>query len=143
MCSYLNSGPPETDAQKNKIPDIFIAFNEAHSLTVLKDDSERSEGPSGAQGMAPFLELDWALRMMERDPCFTFFLSTTGKISDLAPQKYALRTNTEGLIPSFPFSDLGFDDHLMRDYKIFDTSKTIYDVTSVDCVVRMGMGRPL
>ena len=131
LIPYLNSGP-ETDTRKNKIPDIFIAFDEAHSLMGLKVD-----------GSDHFLKLCWALRVIERAPCFAFFLSTTGKISDLAPPKDAdasMRTNTEDLIPSPPFSDLGFD-HLMRDHKIFDKFKTIDDVTSVDCVVRMG--RPL
>jgi len=133
LIPYLNSGP-ETDAQKNKVPDIFIAFDEAHSLMGLKGD-----------GSNHFLKLCWALRMMERDPCFTFFLSTTGKISKLVPPMdvdLSIRTDTKGLIPSLPFSDLGFD-HLMRDHKIFDKFKTIDDVTSesVDCVVRMG--RPL
>src|SRR6266404_5479205 len=127
LIPYLNSGP-ETDAQKNKIPDIFIAFDEAHSLMGLKGGSNH------------FLKLCWALRMMERDPCFTFFLSTTSKILELVPPKDAdpsIRMDTMGLIPSLPFSDLGFD-HLMRDHKIFDKFKTIDDITSIDCVVRMG-----
>ncbi len=138
LICYLDSGPKtnteETDTEENKIRNIvFIAFDEAHSLTDLKDGSERS----------PFLELRWALRKMEKLPCFAFFLSTTGKILDLAPPKYAdasMRTNMEGLRPSLPFSDLGFD-HLMRNHKIFEKFKTIHDVTSTACVVRMG--RPL
>ncbi len=128
LIPYLNRGP-ETDAQA---PAVFIVFDEAQSLTSLKGD-----GPDH------FLHLCWALRMMEHASCFAFFVSTRGRISEIAPPKDAdrsSRTFTMSLIPSLPFSDLGFD-HLMRDHKIFDTFMTIDDVTSVDCVVRMG--RPL
>jgi len=68
LITYLNSDSLEqTNAD---IPDIFIAFDEAHSLMGLKDNSKRSH----------FLELRWALHVLEQEPCFAFFLTTTGKI---------------------------------------------------------------
>ncbi len=133
LIPYLNTGS-EKDLQNDDVPDVFIAFDEAHTLTGPKDDlSKRSH----------FHELRWALHEVKEAPCFSFFLSTVGKISEFATPKDAdlsMRISKMGFIPSLPFSDLGFD-HLMHDRKIFDKYKTIDDVTSIDCVVHLG--RPL
>jgi len=135
---YINSGsktdPGKTDPGNEHIPYIFIAFDEAHALLGVKQDNS---------GRSHFTELCWALRLLEKSPSFSFFLSTTSTISEFAiPQDadHSFKISAEGLTLLVPFSDLGFD-HLMQDHKIFDKYKTINDVTSVDCIVRLG--RPM
>ncbi|KAH9046307.1 hypothetical protein EDB84DRAFT_1265284, partial [Lactarius hengduanensis] len=112
-------------------PSVFIAFDEAHSLT--EPDTSRTH----------FVDLQSALHKLKNFSFFSFFVSTTSKISrftiprDMDPSD---GMREEGLIPPLSFSDLGFD-HLMHDRKIFDRYKTIEDVTSTECIVHMG--RPL
>ncbi|KAI9445343.1 hypothetical protein H4582DRAFT_910849 [Lactarius indigo] len=116
------------------LPDVFIVFDEAHLLTVpFKHEGVQSH----------FVELCRALRILSDMSLFTFFLSTTGKISQFSPPRgrdASNRMNDGELITPKPFIYLGFD-HLMKNHKIFDKYKTLKDVTSLDCIAHMG--RPL
>ncbi|KAH9175259.1 hypothetical protein EDB89DRAFT_2092796 [Lactarius sanguifluus] len=120
---------PWTD--HSEAPDVFVAFDEAHSL--MEPDTSRTH----------FVDLQSALHVLKNFSFFSFFVSTTSKISrftiprDVDPSD---GMHEEELIPPLSFSDLGFD-HLMHDRKIFDQYKTIEDVTSTECIVHMG--RPL
>ncbi|KAH9035048.1 hypothetical protein EDB84DRAFT_1269650, partial [Lactarius hengduanensis] len=123
-----------SQTRRSKVPDVFVAFDEAQSLGELK---------MPGTNRTYFIHLRSALRELSDFSFFSFFLSTTSKIAhfviprDMDPSS---RIFEEGLNPSLPFSDLGFD-HLMQDRKIFGKYKTIEDVTSTECVVHMG--RPL
>ncbi len=133
LTDYLHSGPEARPEEKN-LQDVYIAFDEAHILSDNKTDPSK---------WSHFVDLRWALHMLGHASCFSFFLSTTNKILEFAmPQDIdsSKMIREEGLQSSIPFSDLGFD-HLMEDNKVFIKYNTIYDVTSVVCVVRMG--RPL
>ncbi|KAH8988894.1 hypothetical protein EDB92DRAFT_2068305 [Lactarius akahatsu] len=130
-------GPEDENANMNdKFPGVFIAFDEAHSLTQPIEPNEKHTF---------FIELRRALQALRDTSSFSFFLSTSDKTSisqismpgNIDPSSRMHETLFR--LP-LPFSDLGFD-HLMRDRKICDAFKTIDDVTSTDCVVHMG--RPL
>src|SRR6266702_1707047 len=132
--NLTNSLGPRT-GRDDTFPDVFVLFDEAHALTELKTHSNRTY----------FVELRSVLHDLPVGDfsLFAFFLSTTSKISQFAMPKdidQSHRVGQGGLKPSLPFSDLVFD-HLMHTRKIFDTFKTIGDVTSTECVVHMG--RPL
>ncbi|KAH8992520.1 hypothetical protein EDB92DRAFT_1858291 [Lactarius akahatsu] len=120
---------PQTN--HSEAPDVFVAFDEAHSLT--EPDTSRTH----------FVDLQSALHKLTNSSFFSFFVSTTSKISqftiprDMDPSN---GTHEVEFMPPLSFSDLGFD-HLMHDRKIFDRYKTIEDVTSTECIVHMG--RPL
>ena len=108
-------------------------FDEAHTLTKPLEDGVPSH----------YVELRRALRMLAEEPLFTFFLSTTGKISQFTPPRghdASYRMNDGQLRTPRPFIYLGFDQ-LMVDRKIFVKYKTLEDVTSLDCIAHMG--RPL
>jgi len=74
---------------------------------------------------------------------FTFFLSTTGKISQFTPPRGHDTSNhiNDGThtIP-LPFNYLTFDE-LIEEHKIFGVNKTLNDITSLKCIAHMG--RPL
>ncbi|KAH8991830.1 hypothetical protein EDB83DRAFT_2534946 [Lactarius deliciosus] len=113
---------------------VFLVFDEAHPLTR----------PFESEGMqSHFVELRRALRVLSDESLFTFFLSTTGKISQFSPPRgrdASHRMNDGELKTPTPFIYLGFDQ-LMRDRKVFDKYKTLDDVTSLECIAHMG--RPL
>ncbi|KAH9009201.1 hypothetical protein EDB83DRAFT_2234923 [Lactarius deliciosus] len=117
-----------------RLPDVFLVFDEAHPLTR----------PFESEGMqSHFVELRRALRVLSDESLFTFFLSTTGKISQFSPPRgrdASHRMNDGELKTPTPFIYLGFDQ-LMRDRKVFDKYKTLDDVTSLECIAHMG--RPL
>ncbi|KAH9172091.1 hypothetical protein EDB89DRAFT_2070070 [Lactarius sanguifluus] len=86
---------------------------------------------------------DVFLVVLSDESLFTFFLSTTGKISQFSPphgRDASHRMNDGKLKTPTPFIYLGFDQ-LMRDRKVFDKYKTLNDVTSLECIAHMG--RPL
>lgn len=116
------------------LPDIFIVFDEAHLLTV----------PFSSEGLqSHFVELRRAIRVFSEASLFTFFLSTTGKISQFTPARgrdHSYRMNDGQLKTPHPFIYLGFDQ-LMESRKIFNEYKTLERVTSLDCIAHMG--RPL
>ena len=116
------------------LPDVFIVFDEAHPLTTPFEDK-------GTQNH--FVELRRALRVFTKMSLFTFFLSTTRKISQFTPPRdrdASHHMNDGQLKTPDPFIFLGFDQ-LMRDHKIFDKYKTLDNVTSLKCITHMG--RPL
>ncbi|KAH9052552.1 hypothetical protein EDB87DRAFT_1692195 [Lactarius vividus] len=109
------------------------SFDEAHLLTTPFDENDRSN----------FVELRRALQTFSTAPLFTFFLSTTGKVSQFTPPcgyDNSNHMNDGRLKIPHPFIYLGFDQ-LMISRKILDTYKTLLDVTSLDCIAHMG--RPL
>ncbi|KAI9434763.1 hypothetical protein BJY52DRAFT_1231070 [Lactarius psammicola] len=77
------------------------------------------------------------------DPLFSFFLSTTGKITQFGQprgQDASNRINDGTLATPRPYIHLGFDQ-LMQSQRILDRWKTLDHVVSPECVVHMG--RPL
>jgi len=109
-------------------------FDEAHPLM-------EPFTPTNAQ--CHFFALRRVLRIFYDVPMFTFFLATTGKISQSTPPRQfdpSERINQGTLTTPHPFILLGFDQ-LMKSRKIFDKYKTLDDVTSLECIAHMG--RPL
>ncbi|KAH9174011.1 hypothetical protein EDB89DRAFT_2068265 [Lactarius sanguifluus] len=117
-----------------RLPDVFLVFDKAHPLTR----------PFKSEGMqSHFVELRRALRVLSDESLFTFFLSTTGKISQFSlpcGRDASHRMNDGKLKTPTPFIYLGFDQ-LMRDRKVFNKYKTLDDVTLLECIAHMG--RPL
>jgi len=116
------------------LPDVYIMFDEAHPLTDPFNPNQKG---------SHFFELRRALRVFSGESLFTFFLSTTGKISQFNPPRDrdpSNRMNHGELETPRPFIYLGFDQ-LMVNRKIFDKFKTLDEVTSLDCIAHMG--RPL
>ncbi|KAH9082179.1 hypothetical protein EDB83DRAFT_620620 [Lactarius deliciosus] len=131
--SLITSLGPRTDCSESEVPDVFVAFDEAHSLVESSDPDIKTQ----------FIHLRSALHVLKYQSFFSFFLSTTSDIAQFATPRDMDKSDRilhEKLDPSLPFIDLGFD-HLMHDRKIFDRYKTIEDVTSTECIVHMG--RPL
>ncbi|KAH9030051.1 hypothetical protein EDB85DRAFT_1891783 [Lactarius pseudohatsudake] len=103
-----------------RLPDVFLVFDEAHPLTTPFE----SEGTQ-----SNFVELRRALRVLSDVSLFTFFLSTTGKISQFSPPRgrdASHRMNDGELKTPTPFIYLGFDQ-LMKNHKVFDKWGTSYD----------------
>jgi hypothetical protein len=116
--------------------DVFLAFDEAHSLAEFWDDGSRLSNYN-------YFEFRRALLILNRDSLFTFFLSTTGKISQFMPPRSldpSSRIADGPLKPPHAFIELGFDQ-LMLGRKVLDAYRTLEQVTSLECVAHMG--RPL
>lgn len=110
--------------------------DEAHPLTKPFEDK-------GTRTWSHFVQLQRALRVFTEMSLFTFFLSTTWKISQFSPshdRDPSYQMNDGKPKTPHPFIFLGFDQ-LMGDHKIFDKYKTLEDVTSLECIAHMG--RPL
>jgi hypothetical protein len=89
---------------KSDGPLIILAFDEAHTLTERKNTHSTQ--------WSHFSELRHALRTLHRFPCFSVFMSTTGKISQFtsAPtEDFSLRILSGELFLIQPFTDVGFD----------------------------------
>jgi hypothetical protein len=115
----VSSVAPQETKGSQPMADVFIAVDEAHSLF-------------GVDGSGLF-EFQRALMTFSRASLFTFFLSTTGKISQsLCP--------CGSYEPPHTFIELGFDQ-LMWNRKVLDKYRTLEEVTSSECVSHMG--RPL
>ncbi|KAH9014063.1 hypothetical protein EDB84DRAFT_1277877 [Lactarius hengduanensis] len=134
----LNSGSGSTTCaifakDPSVFVDIFIAFDEAHSLTTPFTNEDL---------WTNFTELRRALRELREYPLWSFFLSTTGKITQFS-QPRGLNTsshiNRGKLITPSPFIYLGLDQ-LMESRKV-NMRNTLDDVISLDCVAHMG--RPM
>ena len=85
-------------------PLVILAFDEAHTLTDREGDRE--------DAWSNFSELRHVLRALHRFPLFSFFLSTTGKISQFTSAKdedVSRRVILGQLALIQPFTDLGFD----------------------------------
>lgn len=115
--------------------DIFVAFDEAHTLSERRDNL----------GESHFIILRRVFSSHSADPLFSFFLSTTGKVTQFIQPRGrdpSDRINDDNLSTPRPYILLGFDQ-LMEGYKLFSSSKppTLQHVTSIEFAVRMG--RPL
>ncbi|KAG6825553.1 hypothetical protein H0H92_003306 [Tricholoma furcatifolium] len=117
-------------------PTVFLAFDECHTLMELrmsKDDQDE------------YHSMYEVLRNLLSDiegELFTFFLSTTGKASQLTPPRHydpSSRVSKQGLILIPPFTDLGFDQ-LMKDSKLSRASK-IENVSTLEFMAKFG--RPM
>jgi hypothetical protein len=120
--------------RKSAFVDIFIVFDEVHSLMKLWPNSG---------GLSNFIELQRALTIFSWPSLFTFFLATTGKISLSMPPHFHSSSNRifeGGYRTPRAFIELGFDQ-LMTDRRILDTYTTLEDVTSLECISHLG--RPL
>jgi hypothetical protein len=90
-----------------------------------------------------FVVLCRMLSTLSSYPLYTFFLSTTGRITRFSPPRQSdpsSRINFGTLRMPHPYIRLGFDQ-LMQSHKIFERWKTLEDVTSLECAAHMG--RPL
>ena len=132
-------GSPHHSNKSNRKKDtvfleVFIVFDELHALTkTFKPTTTRND----------LAELRQALRTLLKETLFTFFLSTTGKISQFTPPHDYDPDNRIYKFPltiPTPFIWLGFNQ-LMGKHKIFEKYKTLEHVTSLDCIAHMG--RPL
>ncbi|KAI0302852.1 hypothetical protein B0F90DRAFT_1816405 [Multifurca ochricompacta] len=125
--------PSEKQSQVDMDIEIYILFDEAHSLTT----------PFGEHDWrSPFTELRRILQILRKRPMWSFFLSTSAKITEFSHVHSADPSNRgrqgELIIPQ-PYIYLGFDQ-LMQTRKISKHS-TLKDVTSLECIAHMG--RPL
>jgi hypothetical protein len=121
------------DPESNKFIDVFIAFDEAHALSKAINNANES----------CFVVLCQVLSSISSCPLYTFFLSTTGSITQFAhprQQDPSSRISSGVLSTPRPYICLGFDQ-LMQDCKVFEQWKTLNDVTSLECAAHMG--RPL
>jgi hypothetical protein len=113
---------------------IYIALNKAHPLTMPFSECSAESNYS---------QLCQALNHLHELPLFTFFLSTTGKISEFTPScgfDVSERLNHRDLNTPTPFIHLGFDQ-LMGSCKILKKYKTLNNVTTLECITHMG--RPM
>ncbi|KAI9449309.1 hypothetical protein BJY52DRAFT_1192693 [Lactarius psammicola] len=116
----------------DKGQDLIAASKELQNW--VKDDSP-SKSPSTEKLTVPkvfirrFVELRRALRVFSDASLFTFFLSTTGKISQISLPRdrdasHRMNEDDGKLKTPDSFIYLGFD-HLMRNRKVFDKYKTL------------------
>jgi hypothetical protein len=136
----LNAGTGSQDshriyARKPKdFVDVFIAFDEAHTLVNTIDKTSNQ---------SHFVILRRRLSTIKLHPVFTFFLSTTGSITQFSQphrQDTSKHINSGALLTPRPYIHLGFDQ-LMQSCRISIRYKTLDDVTSLECAAHMG--RPL
>lgn len=112
--------------------DVFIAFDEAHTLTNCYDDRKESR----------FVVLRRALSVISDVPLYSFFLSTTGKITQFGQPRGLDNSdciNHGNLATPRPYIYLGFDQ-LANNHKV-RPSTTLDEVTSLEFVAHLG--RPL
>jgi hypothetical protein len=104
--------PSKSAADNNKFVDIFITFDEAHTLSEYFDElTEESR----------FIALRRVLNGLISEPLFSFFLSTTGKITQFGQARGrdpSNRVSGGALATPRPYIYLGFDQ-LMKDHKLF------------------------
>lgn len=118
-------------------PLVFMAFDESHSLT---DPFDKDDDPRNTH----FTQLRRVLRMLYGEPVFTFFLSTTGKISQFTGPRSVdpssrIAQGMFQLIP--PFVDLGFDQWMKHTKIKDDGSSSLEDVSKFEFMAMFG--RPL
>ncbi|KAH9173206.1 hypothetical protein EDB89DRAFT_2068954 [Lactarius sanguifluus] len=130
-----NSAPDEHSikANRKRRVDIFLAFDEAHTLTDCYDDQEESR----------FVVLRRALSsILSHSPLFSFFLSTSSKITQFGQSRghdNSDRINSGCMTTPRPYIYVGFDQ-LVQNRKVRRGS-TLDDVTSLDFIAHLG--RPL
>ncbi|KAI9445890.1 hypothetical protein H4582DRAFT_1901738 [Lactarius indigo] len=137
-CVYFGNDPnnhKSCTGPKSDCVDVFITFDEAHTLADSFDDKHTRE--------SRFVVLRRILNSLSSDPLFSFFLSTTGKITQFGQprgQDASNRINDGSLATPHPYIHLGFDQ-LMQSRKILVRWTTLDHVVSLECVAHMG--RPL
>ena len=117
LADFLQKGMKLKGAQDLERPVIILAFDEAHSL--MKSPGSWSD----------LSAMRHVLRTLKMFPLFSFFLSTTGKISQFTSQEDpSARISHYSLKLVHPFTELGFD---MLATKVFlDGSWDLEHVTS-------------
>jgi hypothetical protein len=122
------------DVLKDYPPALIISFDEAHPLAKTEKDD--------IDGLwSRFSELRRALRVIHSYPCFSVFLSTTGKISLFMPSpknEISNRLQTGLLSLIAPFCELGFDQFAE---KVITGQTTLEEVSSLKFMALLG--RPL
>jgi len=118
---------------KSQAPILFLAFDEAHTLSEAYYDKEID-----TQWTA-FTSLRRALRSTRSFPIWSLFLSTTGKSDQFAPPHLdgSGRIIRGELHNVMPYSAVGFDQVAMKGHE----NTTLEDV--VDILFRLALGRPL
>jgi hypothetical protein len=111
--------------------DIFITFDEAHTLTACHDDCKESR----------FVVLRRALSILSEEPLFSFFLSTTGKVTQFGQPRghdASGHINEGFLTTPAPYIYVGFD--LLVQTKV-RRGMSLETVTTLDFIAHLG--RPL
>ncbi|KAI9430649.1 hypothetical protein H4582DRAFT_2063550 [Lactarius indigo] len=115
--------------------------NKFYEEVIAKASEYESHGELGGA------ELSTALKALQisisSEPLFSFFLSTTGKITQFGQprgQDASNRINEGKLTTPRPYIYLGFDQ-LMQSQKVLVRWTTLDHVTSLECIAHMG--RPL
>lgn len=117
------------------MPSIYIVWDEAHCLIKPFDPQT---------GHSSFSVLQRVLQMLREKTLYSFFLSTTGRISQFLtarPVDPSARVYDGSLSLIPPFTDLGFDHFMAGHHLGSANAKTLSDVTKFEHIVRMG--RPL
>jgi hypothetical protein len=102
LMEYLTK---DFDVLKDYQPLLILSWDEAHPLAITETDS--------IDGLwSRFSELRRALRVIHSYPCFSLFLSTTGRLNQFMPPPQNDESNRRqlGLLGLMaPFCELGFD----------------------------------
>jgi hypothetical protein len=111
--------------------DVFIVFDESHTLTHSYNEKKESR----------FASLRRVLHLLRSESMFSFFLSTTGKVTQFSPplSQESGRIYGAVFVSPRPYLFVGFDQ-LARDHK-FHQGQTLDDVTSL--CFNAHLGRPL
>jgi len=118
---------------KTRAPVLFLAFDEAHTLSQSFHDKESDSD------WTPFASLRRGLRSTRSFPIWSLFLSTTGKSDQFPPPRLdkSGRINRGELHNVIPYSALGFDQVATKGHE----NMTLEDVVAIG--FRLAMGRPL
>ena len=132
---HFLASPKASQKLDSLSPVIILAFDEAHQLTEVQGNAEKS--------WSRFGELRRNIRKLKTLPIFFLFISTVSKISDFTPaqkQDMSARIVNETLTLLPPFTGLGFDQ-LLKASPIKENTINIQDAAT-DCVM-CRFGRPL
>lgn len=111
--------------------DVFIVFDESHTLTHSYNEKKESR----------FASLRRVLHLLRSESLFSFFLSTTGKITQFSPplSQESGRIYGAVFVSPRPYLFVGFDQ-LAGDHK-FHQGQTLDSITSLCFIAHLG--RPL
>lgn len=115
---------PDFEVMNADTPVLILSFDEAHPLADIREDPMMGRWSS-------FCELRRALRIIHLYPCFSLFLSTTGKVNQFMPQPQDDDSNRiqKGLVRVIPpFCELGFDQLAE---KVIPGETTVEEVASL------------
>ncbi|KAI9429233.1 hypothetical protein H4582DRAFT_2089709 [Lactarius indigo] len=102
---YIGNDLPADES--SRVVDIFVVFDEAHTLADSFDNQNESR----------FVVLRRILSSISLEPLFSFFLSTTGKITQFGQprgQDASNRINEGKLTTPHPYIYLGFDQLMQK-----------------------------